>query len=101
MDALSKRNDFAEKFGPASIKKQGNEEQQQKKNDKKILECRMLNDKNRVFSSILWRKPIAIKQSALHSKNLSFALIAHLKWPDQEERLDFLRWKCWWHLNHP
>jgi len=53
MDALSKRNDFAEKFGPASIKKHGNEEQQQKKNDKKILECRMLNDKNRVFSSIL------------------------------------------------
>ena len=34
-----------------------------KKNDEKILECRML-DKNRVFSSILWRKPIALKQSA-------------------------------------
>lgn len=34
-----------------------------KKNDKKILECRMLNSRTTksVFSSILWRKPIAQK----------------------------------------
>ena len=41
MDALSKRNDFAEKFGPASIKKHGIEEQQQKRMMKRFwnAEC--------------------------------------------------------------